>query len=74
MSHSAVDPGVSGSNGPEHGHRALYRGGKGSDPGVDTVIAEVLRGEKAARILELQRYGTKFAMVGDGANHAPALV
>jgi Cu+-exporting ATPase len=44
------------------------------EAGIKRFVAEILPGEKAARIRDFQAEGKTVAMVGDGINDAPALV
>ncbi len=44
-----------------------------ADLGITSVLSDVLPGQKAAKIKELQATGKLVGMVGDGVNDAPAL-
>merc|ERR1711916_222154 len=41
--------------------------------GIDIILADVLPGQKADKVKELQEQGKRVGMVGDGVNDAPVL-
>ncbi len=55
------------------GDNSLVANSVAKEVGIDTVISEVLPGEKSEEIIKLKGKNKIVAMVGDGINDAPAL-
>ena len=55
------------------GDNSLTAKAIGERAGIENIISEVLPGQKADKVRELQERGSIVAMVGDGVNDAPAL-